>query len=229
MDGITRLPFFVVLMGISALVCIHLATTHKRRLYFAMAVAFLGAIIWSGSKGPLLAILPAIGLLIYQAGGGIRAFVILSVISASLYIAYAQGLFPERFYVLDRLFLSQLSENDFGSIGSRVGMWQYSWTVFLDNPVFGAGLGNWANQINLYQDAVGTFVYPHNILMELLSEQGLFIATITLGLFLFFFFRSSALGQAIFLMVFIGLQFTGDASYWHLLLGLPAALGQRAG
>lgn len=215
------------MMGISALVTIFLASALRQRWYYALTVIFLVAIIWSGSKGPLLAIMPAIGLLIYHAGGGARAFILLSIFSAGLYTAYMEELLPERFYVIDRLLLSQLNENDFGSIGARVEMWRYSWVVFLDNPLLGTGLGNWPVQINTHQDAVGYFVYPHNMVLELLTEHGLFITAAVLALLVIFYRRSSALGQAIFLMVLIGLQFTGDASYWHLLLGLPMALTDR--
>lgn len=217
------------MMGISALVTIFLASALRKRWYYALTVIFLVAIVWSGSKGPLLAIMPAIGLLIYHAGGGARAFVLLSIFSAALYTAYVQELLPERFYVIDRILLSQLNEQDFGSIGARVEMWRYSWVVFLDHPLLGTGLGNWPVQINTHQDAVGYFVYPHNMELELLTEHGLFVTAAVLALLVMFYRRSTALGRANFLMVLIGLQFTGDASYWHLLLGLPMALTNRTG
>lgn len=63
----------------------------------------------------------------------------------------------------------------------RVWMWQETWQMLKDRPIFGAGLGAYPEVFKPYHKKtfIEIFQYPHNIVLNLWSETGL------LGLFVF--------------------------------------------
>jgi O-antigen ligase len=62
----------------------------------------------------------------------------------------------------------------------------HAWNLWLENPIFGVGLGGYPVGLSLFgvHHAIGSDAYPHNIFLEFLSEGGL----IGLSLFLSFLF-----------------------------------------
>ena len=91
-----------------------------------------------------------------------------------------------------------------GSVQTRLAMWIISWRSFLEAPLFGHGLGSYLltyiDHFGRYGVEDGLTFYPvvsipHNMVMHVLSETGLFGTALLLGpLFalLFFIFRQSA-------------------------------------
>jgi O-antigen ligase len=62
-----------------------------------------------------------------------------------------------------------------GSILYRVSGIFQSLILFLDNPIFGVGVGNYGW---FYCGVKGDFIYPHNIILQIMSELGLIGMTI---------------------------------------------------
>ena len=75
---------------------------------------------------------------------------------------------------------------------SRLKYWQASVEMFLNNPLFGVGTGNWFDKFNLmhpelyddYKTKVTADIYAHNVYLQILTEAGL-IAFLLFFVFLF--------------------------------------------
>jgi O-antigen ligase len=143
----------------------------------------------------LLALLPYLSYLLFLSGargaiaGGAVAFMVvttlLSVVARSgravrstmialLLLVFAVGMgavreealsreIVERYTVLERPFQTDAAGAD------RLQFWRCAWDIFQDHPLFGIGSGGWGMVWNKqdYRD------FPHNIFLEILSEQGL--------------------------------------------------------
>lgn len=86
---------------------------------------------------------------------------------------------------------------------ARIAMWPSAWNMFVDNPLFGIGLGNYHDQyIMLYArtdliekhygrlyDKWSTHTHPHNSLLHLLAEAGLIGFACFLFLYSFVLYR----------------------------------------
>jgi O-antigen ligase len=67
-----------------------------------------------------------------------------------------------------------LTINDFiksGGVVVRITLWDIAIKMFLDNYIFGAGLGGF--ETNFYSTLGAQLHYPHNIILEVLSELGI--------------------------------------------------------
>jgi O-antigen ligase len=61
----------------------------------------------------------------------------------------------------------------------RSTQWQFSWDMFLDQPIFGQGLRNFTP---LYQAAMNVWIgHPHNLVLMMLGETGLIGTALMLG------------------------------------------------
>ena len=72
-----------------------------------------------------------------------------------------------------RLFNQSLDE----ATGGRVSLWSQTWEVFINNPLFGVGPGNYGLYIGDGTDAV-----PSNVTLDLLSTLGIFATIAFYGL-----------------------------------------------
>lgn len=98
---------------------------------------------------------------------------------------------------------------------SRLKYWQASMKMFLNNPLFGIGTGNWYDRFillypELYDDQktkITADINPHNVYLQILSEAGLFALLLFLG-FLFITLKKiiECLKQNIFFLI-VGLSF----------------------
>ena len=182
-------------------------------------ITFIMVIIWTGSKGPLIAITIPMAYISFRYGKTSSLFLYIAAMIAILYLMITFELLPERLLAITRLFSGDAAATDRGSILSRSYMLSYSGKLFLDHTLLGVGIGSWSNGNSNFQ-------YPHNMIFELLSEHGL-IGTVVLLLILGAAWKSSnPLGRSIFIFIFISLQFSGDISYWNYLLGIPLALNR---
>jgi O-antigen ligase len=66
------------------------------------------------------------------------------------------------------------------SVGIRLGLWSAAWDMFLENPVFGGGIGHSFNahlqeQVDLgyYHPSLVRQTMPHNVFLDTLALQGL--------------------------------------------------------
>ncbi|WP_157958005.1 O-antigen ligase family protein [Pararhodobacter aggregans] len=188
---------------------------------------FFLAVIWTGSKGPLIA-MGASGLFFLIASRRLGA---LSVVVGCTVLAFLTlselNLLPERFSVFQRLLSSDLNDSDAGSIGIRQQMLRDSISVFWQNPILGVGISNWIHFSDDMDIKSYEFVYPHNFFGEALAEYGLVGATFFLLILTWVFIRADAFSRALIILFLTALQFTGDMSYWRFLYFLPLALSTR--
>lgn len=216
------------LMGIAAIICVKLFTARQQIGMLFVATIFFVAVYWSGSKGPLIALFCATGFIFLRHRDPSR---FVQITCLALAIGTLVFLFPElvppRFYAIQRVFLGQLIEDDFGSIGARLEMWSGAIRLFAEHPVVGIGLGNWSNRFesNFTQDFL--FNYPHNIILEVLSEHGSVGAILFLFVFWRIFSNTSEVGKVIFVFSLVALLFSGHAAYWMFLIGMPLGLTQH--
>lgn len=75
------------------------------------------------------------------------------------------------------------------SVGGRFMMWKASWKMFLSNPLFGVGTGDYITTVNRYVDSgefpgyLLEFNQPHNIFVFALATNGLLGLTALLFVF----------------------------------------------
>jgi O-antigen ligase len=133
-------------------------------------ILFMG-ILATGSRGPLLMLLLVlfIRLILYFKGKypdrgylPLMLVFVLILISASIYFAFLQDFFT-------RGSVNILQEYN---VRERIDLYREAFANFICNPIFGSGTGTFNYQKRNY---------PHNIILELLTETGL------IGLILFIY------------------------------------------
>lgn len=160
-------------------------------LFFTLAIIFG---LLSGSKGPLinLAISYLCFFIIQQKKmslkSGLRLILGIIFLSSLIYIVYELSLTLE-IENLSRLFEVSDSDalNEANTIITRFQRFNVALNIIIDKPLFGVGIGNFANVASQYGDNSNFEEndYPHNLFLEIGSELGL------LALFLFFIFLAS--------------------------------------
>ena len=190
------------LMGLAAVLSLFVLKGPVRLLGFSV---FGSAVVWTMSKGPVLALATATLFslfwliqgkdrirLVVGAGlvfglGGFLAWDFLTAISWGRLTAIADLLGA----VGDR------SSIDFGSIGSRKTIFIGTLSLIAEYP-FGVGLGAWSLMVS---ESFG-LQYPHNIFLELWSEAGILLGTFALLPFLAFLLPgpSALRGAGLFLL-----------------------------
>ncbi|HBU69169.1 MAG TPA: hypothetical protein DEE98_02175 [Elusimicrobia bacterium] len=82
----------------------------------------------------------------------------------------------------------RLSQGE-GIASNRIAWWNTSINMFLDNPVNGAGLGNFSNLYQVYRETISlNTIYAHNILLQTLADTGI-LGALGLLFMLFLYFR----------------------------------------
>lgn len=139
-----------------------------RLLYLAALAMMVYAIILTGTRGAFLTVGAGMGFYVVRVFGLSRLAGGVLLGTPILLLVVVVFIGPER---LDAL--SQIRVFNFSSYGSaqdassaiRFLGYVSAWQVFAEHPVFGAGLGAF--------DALTPFSYPHNIVLELLTNTGL--------------------------------------------------------
>lgn len=194
----------------------------KSYKYIAPSVIILLAILVTQSRGAFLAILIAIiiYLLMYK-NIKIKRFKLISISIFVFLVAYL--VIPDEFTYRIQLMFTDSSVLTSGT--GRNNIWSWAFGEFLDSPLFGMGLGNFAY---LYRPA-------HSAFFQILSELGL-IGIISIGLFLISLFRRFIRGRnhSIIYIVSISLilmSLTVDIfyqKYLWVILGLCSSSTQAA-
>jgi len=215
---------FAWLMSIMFIISIHRYLLTKNISYIVLSLAFFLAVVWTGSKGPIVALAAAsLYFLIANRKLGAAATTIgLSVLTFQIFAEF--GMLPPRLMAFERVLWGELSSQDFGSIGVRQVMLYESLLLFQSAPLIGLGMGNWMIHSSDFRIVSEGFVYPHNILAEIASEHGLIGLMFFIVVLAFTFFRSESLARAIMIFSFFALLFTGDLGYWRFLIFLPLGL-----
>ncbi len=141
---------------------------------FALPVLVI-SLLASGSRGPLLALIVSIGVLLallpWSRQNRQRSLIV--IVAAVLTIALVPAVVPSS--SLSRA-TAIFSGSDVGrSSNGRTASWDEAWQMFRENPLSGSGTGSFATHDGILQ-------YPHNILLEEAAEVGILGAALVLAL-----------------------------------------------
>jgi O-antigen ligase len=148
----------------------------RKAVNYAYVPAAVLAIMLSGSRGSLVAALPAF---LFVIGSLTRLKLYVRVLA---FVALAGSLFALQFLVPQSSFQrlattgTSIAEAD---LGGRVGIWREGAAVFLEHPLLGVGSG-------AFRTAVGIDKVAHNVFLSILVEVGpigfaLFIAILAIA------------------------------------------------
>lgn len=169
------------ILGETTIIVSYLLQRKLKFFKYLLITVFILNIISTGSKGPLFSLILSIflvHLLRYRFKIKKNIFLknyikaMLAICGLFLFFKYiVLNLFNNEF-LIDRFIISN-SESSYGS-RSRTYLFALALDYFMYKPIFGNGLGSFGFLLNGYD----VREYPHNILLETLSEMGL------IGLFL---------------------------------------------
>lgn len=128
--------------------------------------------------------LVAVSLFTKKAAVAIRKTTItLVTVLGVLYFALSAVFF--RSTILDRFLVRDYNEDQV-SIDRRIVMYQQAWSLFLEKPILGVGLGNYKDNVQIVYSRFGgrtyepyykilqnVYAYPHNWFLTVLAENGL--------------------------------------------------------
>ncbi|PRX26968.1 O-Antigen ligase [Meinhardsimonia xiamenensis] len=209
------------MMSIAALMCLYMNKNSGSFVYVFLFIIFLSSVLWTASKGPLIALIISSSLFFIRIN--LRVVSSILFIFAFMTITYniietiGEGVVENtlsRLSVIGRIIDNNLEDGDFGSVIIRMEMISISMSVFLDNPLFGVGLGNWS----FYSGLDSNMLYPHNVVMEILAETGIFGAIIIFSSFLYLWIRAESLGKLLAAMLLMEMSASGDMSYFRIPL-----------
>jgi O-antigen ligase len=186
----------------------------RGKVSLVLNIIFIFGIIWSLSKGPILAI--TLTGLVYLSLNVSILFRIRNIILISLLIGIFSYLIsvygvPQQLarvmVIIDLLLGRESSVNTSGSTGIRYDMYEASINMIAGAPGIGVGMGGWGEH---YLGGGTKFTYPHNLFLELLSELGV-VSGLIFSVFLIlplFFTRDPFFYLFFFLL--LAQQFSGD-------------------
>ena len=156
----------------------------RKFYYFALSCLFLFAIIVTESRGGFLGLV-ATGVYCWWKSNR----KILSATIVAFLILLALAFAPASYWDEVRsIFHETEKENPHGTGAARLFKWRAAWIIFLDNPVFGVGQGNYRWNVVFYEDKIGLFHErsmagreAHSLYFTLLPELGL-VGTFLFGL-----------------------------------------------
>ncbi|MGH1480687.1 MAG: O-antigen ligase family protein [Geminicoccales bacterium] len=221
---------FARLMGMAAILTLLFT---KGPLRIALFTIFLLAVLWSSSKGPLLAMILVLALMMI-AHGRLVALSIIAIIIVTPFL-----LIPEQVFnvirlldgtgriavIIESLTLgSELSDAHSVTFGSRSTAYIKTLHLIAQYPM-GVGLGDW--QIHTRE----IIQYPHNFFLEAISELGVIFGILFVLPYVWSIF--GAKNKLLWVVIFFAInqQVSGDlldSRYW-LLFGVLACLPTREG
>lgn len=184
----------------------------KRVNDYLLMLFFVLMVFWTGSKGPLLALMVIVlfnfnKILGKKVSTKIITFFLLLVFGIII-SQYADDVRSIRSFIAFFENPEEYMEGvGSGSIGSRSNYITLALDTFFDHPILGSGFGTFS-EVNFTDHK-----YPHNIYVELLAEGGLVCFILFMILLLKNYYKTK-IGQGILFML-ICLSFSGDISYFR--------------
>lgn len=210
------------IMGFAALTSLYQAVNRQGRPLVRISIAFifLTSVIWTSSKGPIFALAIAAGFifLINVKNSRVYLYLGLTFVALILLVPYLPDKMTVRFLAFTQVLGSSVYQGDFGSVGIRPTLWKDAINMFLENPFFGVGAGNWQ-----FGTQYGEYVYPHSMTLELAAETGVFGLTAFFAMVGFIFFKSSNWMRVTLIYFLICTSFSGDFYYFRMVVALPIA------
>lgn len=152
----------------AAFILLLFSTLSQKYKTLLLSILLFG-LLYSGARGPLVFIF---FLLTYYF---IRNYKNNNLIKIYFFIFFVITVFFFFFINFsNKRILELLTINDFiksGGVVVRITLWDIAIKMFLDNYIFGAGLGGF--ETNFYSTLGAQLHYPHNIILEVLSELGI--------------------------------------------------------
>lgn len=198
---------FARLMGIGLIICILNKSFKFRTL---ISFIFLTAMVWTQSKGPLLALFFSLTLYFFIENNNKQKFKVL-LLSIPLVLVFAYNIsdiisfqYFERYLSLVSALQGDLGGSNYGSLGVRVDAYIETINAIINFPM-GIGLGSWPYYFTNFN-----FDYPHNLILEVLVELGVFIGCVFL-IPVFSYFRITInYFFYIWIFLFINQMYSGD-------------------
>lgn len=147
-----------------------LVLTGKRMLFLCPILCGAALALFFDRKGIMLKMLP-----------------VLLVCVCVIY--YILSLFPDFQTVFDRFGDTESMQN----LTGRTTLWEYSFAMFWENPLFGMGLGAYNDYASSLVVERTSFAYGHNIYFELLGELGIVGCVLIFGALIMTFFGTIVL------------------------------------
>lgn len=142
--------------------------------YLFLMVPAVFLLLRSGSRGAVISLLVAMLFYLLVVGRLRFKTKVYAAILLAFLIVGAYNIIPEstvEFY--QYTFTPEAREAPVSSVYQRITMWKEAINDFKANPVLGVGIGN----------SVGGIGYPHNILLEVAAELGVFGLLIIISMF----------------------------------------------
>ena len=164
--------FYVIILPIT--LGYFLYTNSKKKKIFSIfsAVVIVTALILTLSRGGILSLLVAVIFFLSQI---VKPKNFISIVISILALGIIIFLNPLTSVLIDRMLTFERSF----SYMTRINFYEDVWKMFLDNPVFGVGLGNLGYHSKFI---ISTHASAHNILLGLLGETGIIGALLFIAL-----------------------------------------------
>ncbi|MFP3427017.1 O-antigen ligase family protein [Pseudoalteromonas sp. SIMBA_162] len=204
------------LMSMAAIASLYNFFSLEKRFYLVSFFILFISVFWTFSKGPILSLLICCTILISSFGLQKKVLKIISLMLLILFLILNSDV-PQVNRIMMALDYSNNTEASHGSIGSRLELYLDTLRIISQNLWGGVGLGNWQyyNQSN--------FIYPHNLILEILSELGVLLGGGVLIYILLLFYKCPRELKLIMLFMFLALQFSGDTTYLYFFYSIPIA------
>jgi hypothetical protein len=196
---------FGKIMGIGAALSLVAFDSTKKFLFFMI---FFLATVWTASKGPILSLLVVSTVYSIIAFDFKKNVLILFIVTALFFFLMENRFLFEEYGLTRILAVIDYYSTDsktLSSISVRLGVAQETIKLILEHPIFGVGLGGWANSL-----INNGLMYPHNFFLEVFSEGGWLFGILFCVPYLIFLnsARSKLFYASLFLL--ISQQFSGD-------------------
>lgn len=209
---IQMIPVLLILSLEQSLFCVK-----KRKFIAFVLILSILALLFNGTRGAWLAVLGTFFLYgIYEWKKRDNPKVIVGVVLVSALLTFTTVIVPG---FKDRV--DTITDKSYQSNSERLLVWKGAWSMFLDHPITGVGLGNFEK---MYQEqymssqAVERLGHAHNNFLQILADRGIvgFLGFLYLfGYILFNSYRNSKesfVGTAMF-FVTVCFLFQGFTEY----------------
>lgn len=201
------------IMGLCAILSFDLWSSRRHSYLLFLSFGFFLALIWTESKGSVLAFLLAMCVyLLWDLRRNIKSIVFVFCFLFCVFFLFSDVLMDmlsnSRLAAVGRFLNGDLGGADEGSFGVRSILAEKATQEFWDNPIFGIGIGEFR---------FGEYVYPHNQHLEIFAELGVFFGIAHLLFVFSSFVVASRVNKAIILLFAVAASFSGDASYLRFL------------
>lgn len=175
-------------------------------------------LIWCGSKGPILAVI--LSIIILNRDRFVKNILAISLGVVLVYVSILMQ--PESnlrvlqgfeklidLILSDKIILADADQD--GSIMIRLLFWTETIRLIMSELFLGIGVGNWGIYFPYETDEM----YPHNIILEILVENGLFVSIAIFVIAIILHLMNNKKTYLMYYVIFfiLALQTSGDISY----------------